>query len=130
MEIRKYNESKDFEKMVLLFESEEDWNCYSGKDSIGRYKEALRKSISYVAYSDDKLAGYSRSIDDFGFYIYVCDLLVNKDFRGNSIGKQLMECLLKDFPNQEVYVMSDVDLYYKKLGYEIEGSIFKVKSSI
>jgi hypothetical protein len=39
-----------------------------------------------------------------------------------------MERVCRDFPNQPVYVMSDSDPYYEKLGYEREGSIFIVKA--
>lgn len=38
-----------------------------------------------------------------------------------------MERVCQDFPDQPVYVMSDVDSYYEKLGYIREGSIFRVK---
>jgi predicted N-acetyltransferase YhbS len=58
---------------------------------------------------------------------YVYDLLVRKSYRGNQIGKNLMERMCQGFPNQPVYVMSDVDPYYEKLGYRKEGSIFEVK---
>jgi GNAT superfamily N-acetyltransferase len=54
-------------------------------------------------------------------------LLVRKSYRGRNIGKILMERVCRDFPGQTVYVMSDVDLYYEKLGYRREGSIFEVK---
>jgi predicted N-acetyltransferase YhbS len=55
-------------------------------------------------------------------------LLVRKTHRGKQIGKALMERVLKDFLNQAIYVMSDVDPYYEKLGYRREGSIFEVKA--
>ena len=54
-------------------------------------------------------------------------LFVRKTHRGKQIGKTLMEQVFKDFPNQPIYVMSDVDPYYEKLGYRREGSIFGVK---
>ncbi len=37
-----------------------------------------------------------------------------------------MECIYADYPGQVVYVMSDVDEYYKKLGYQRAGSVFEV----
>ena len=58
------------------------------------------------------------------------DLLVNKSWRGFSIGKELMECIVTDYPDIDVLVMSDVDEYYEKIGYEKEGSIFKVKRTL
>jgi hypothetical protein len=38
-----------------------------------------------------------------------------------------MEQVCADFPNDTVYVMSDVNDYYAKQGYAIEGTIFIVK---
>lgn len=121
--IRKYDPAVDYDPLLALIRSEgEEWKRYL--DST--YQRALEESITYVAYFDDELCGYSRSMRDGGLYIWVIDLLVHQKWRGHSIGKQLMECLLTDYPGQDVYVMSDIDVYYKKLGYQKEGSIFKV----
>ncbi len=37
-----------------------------------------------------------------------------------------MECVLAEFSNLDVFIMSDNDGYYEKLGYKNEGTIFKV----
>ena len=109
---------------MKLVESEgEEWEDYL--DPI--YRKALENSIVYVALIEKELCGYSRSINDSGLFIWVIDLLVSKKWRGLSIGKELMECILTDFPNIDLLVMSDVDQYYEKLSYKKEGSIFKVK---
>jgi len=122
--IRKYNPTLDYENLMRLIQSEgEEWNDYLNPE----YKKALDNSITYVALIGEELCGYSRSLGDSGLFVWVIDLLVNKDWRGHSIGKKLMECILYDYPNTDVFVMSDVDQYYEKLGYEKEGSIFKVK---
>lgn len=110
--------------MKMIFE-EEGWD-YANENFADKYKIALESSITYVACQNDVLFGYSRSLDDCGFYIYVCDLLVRPDFRGKEIGRKLMECIYKDYPNQIVYVMSDVDGYYEKVNYKRIGSIFEV----
>lgn len=129
IEIRKYNPSLDFEKLMQVIESEGgEWDYHSGSNREN-YKKSLAESITYVAYAGDVLCGYARSINDTGFYVYVLDLLVDKAYRGNAIGKRLMECLIDAYPNQKVYVMSDVDAYYTKLGYKREGSIFQVKKT-
>lgn len=127
MEIRKYEKENDEEKLMKMIENEdEEWNCYSAENKKKKYMAALEKSITYVAYEDDILCGYSRSIDDCGFYVYVCDLLVMPEFRGKNIGRKLIECIYIDYPDRVVYVMSDVDEYYKKQGYRREGSIYEV----
>ncbi|WP_348655442.1 GNAT family N-acetyltransferase [uncultured Roseivirga sp.] len=124
IEVKRYNHSKEYPELLKMIKSEgEEWKDYFTL----AYSEALKNSITYVAYIENELCGYSRSINDSGLFIWVIDLLVNKTHRGKAIGKSLMECLLTDYPNQAVFVMSDVDGYYKKLGYQKEGSIFRVK---
>ncbi|MBN2350649.1 MAG: GNAT family N-acetyltransferase, partial [Bacteroidales bacterium] len=108
MLIRKYQKDKDEKSLMKMIEDEPGWD-YANDFYAGKYKRALEASITYVAYQDDVLCGYSRSLDDCGLYIYVCDLLVKPCFRGRDIGRKLMACLYDDYPNQVVYVMSDVD---------------------
>ncbi len=125
MQIRKYNRLTDESKLMKMIEDEEGWD-YTSETLAEKYKAALQTSITYVAFQDDEICGYSRSLDDFGEYIYVCDLLVKPAYRGKEIGRKLMECIYSDYRDQVVYVMSDVDGYYNKIGYKRIGSIFEV----
>src|SRR5574344_1125249 len=125
MIIRRYNKATDESKVMQMISEEEGWD-YANENLAEKYKVALETSITYVACQDDVLCGYSRSLYDFGEYIYVCDLLVMPAYRGKGVGRKLMECLHQDYPHQEVYVMSGVDEYYAKLGYKRIGSIFEV----
>ncbi len=125
MNIRKYNKTADESNLMNMIAAEEGWD-YASEALAEKYKTALVTSVTYVAYDKDVLCGYSRSLDDFGVYIYVCDLLVKPAYRGKDIGKKLMECIYSDYPKQTVYVMSDVDGYYEKVHYKRIGSIFEV----
>jgi GNAT superfamily N-acetyltransferase len=128
LEIRRYIKESDEDKLMEMIREEgSEWECYWGEHYSGKYRKALSDSITYVAYEDETIFGYSRSLDDCGFYIYVCDLLVRPDSRGQGIGRKLMECIYNDYPKSTVYVMSDVDGYYMKLDYNREGSVFEVK---
>ena len=125
MLIRKYDKVVDEINLMKMIEDEEGWD-YADEVMSGKYKKALESSVTWVAYQDEVLCGYSRSLDDCGFYIYVCDLLVKPGFRGRDIGRKLIECLCLDYPTQVVYVMSDVDGYYEKAGFKRVGSIYEV----
>ena len=121
--IQTYNAHRDQQAIMALIESEGDeWRDYLNPG----YQEALKTSVTYVAYANDTLCGYSRSITDHGLYIWVIDLLVHRSFRGHAMGKALLTCLLDNYPGQRVFVLSDVDAYYEKIGYKKEGSIFEV----
>ncbi|NLN88015.1 MAG: GNAT family N-acetyltransferase [Syntrophomonadaceae bacterium] len=128
--IRRYIKEIDQEKvMQMLAEQSQEWECYSAAVVSGKYQTALESSITYVAYEGDFLCGYSRSLDDCGFYIYVCDLLVRPECRGRNIGRGLLQCVSIDYPGRTVYVMSDEDGYYQKLGFRKEGSVFEISSN-
>ena len=84
--IRKYNKFTDESALMQMILDEEGWD-YADASMAEKYKWTLESSITYVAYIENELCGYSRSLDDFGTYIYVCDLLVKPSFRGRDIGK-------------------------------------------
>lgn len=117
--------SKDDVGNIFEMIKEEGWTDYYKGSSCSKYVLALESSITYVAYKGDDICGYIRCREDDGFGVYVYDLLVRKKFRGEGIGKQLMDKIHSKYNPQPLYVMSDVDAYYEKLGYLKEGTVFK-----
>lgn len=126
MVIKRYTKADEKPLFDLLIDEGEDWSDYHDKEGRTKYLKALEKSVTYMAYDEEVLCGYVRCKEDDGFGVYVYDLLVKKTNRGNNLGKMLMERVYYDFPDQTVYVMSDVDIYYTKLGYKKIGSIFQI----
>lgn len=127
MLIRKYSKVDEEPLFEMIAEEGGEWSEYCGAEGYARYARALEASLTYVVYEDDRLCGYVRCREDDGFGVYVYDLLVIKSQRGRQFGRLLMQRVCEDFPDQMVYVMSDVDAYYEKLGYGRVGSIFEVK---
>lgn len=126
MLIRLYSPA-DRDLLFRLIENEgPTWALYYQDSTRRQYELVLEHSITYLAFSDDILCGYLRCREDDGFGVYIFDLLVAKPFRGQAIGSLLMARVREDFSDQTVYVMSDVDEYYEKLGFKREGSIFVV----
>jgi len=126
--VRRY-EPKDESVLFALIEREGDeWKDYWQGQGRIKYLKAVANSITYILYESEELCGYARCRDDDGYGVYVYDLLVDKSYRGKEYGRLLMEQVCRDFPDDTVYVMSDVDPYYTKLGYQKEGTIFIVKA--
>lgn len=127
--IRRY-EAQDENKLFSLIEHEGDeWQDYWKGENRTQYHKALSGSVVYLLFTGKKLCGFVRCRDDDGYGVYIYDLLVDQEHRGNEYGRLLMERVFCDFPDVAVYVMSDVNPYYEKLGYEKVGSIFLVKPS-
>lgn len=125
--IRRYVRSDSISLMNLIESEGKEWSSYYEGDGRVKYLKSLEQSISYVYVKDDQIIGYIRAIDDHGFDIYICDLLVNQNERGHHYGIELIQMIKKLYNNRDVYVMSDVDPYYIKAGYQKIGSVFEVK---
>ncbi|MGI6451430.1 MAG: GNAT family N-acetyltransferase [Desulfitobacteriia bacterium] len=127
MEIKLYSSADEICLFNMLREEGPEWECYYNPTALEKYRAALTASLTYVAYNDNTLCGFVRCRDDNGFGLYIYDLLVRKSYRGHGIGRQLLEFVCAKHPQSTVYVMSDTDEYYQKLGCRREGSIFQVQ---
>lgn len=126
--IRRYDPSEDMEKLFELMRVEgEEWSSYWDEQGREPFAHALDYSITLVAYEEDVLCGFCRTMEDAGLDLYIMDLLVHPSHRGWQIGRKLMETLKSIYPGKEIYVLSDVDAYYEKQGYARIGSVFTVR---
>ena len=112
-------------ELIALLTSDPDWSSFTGPDSINAFKSALLSNETYVYKIESKICGYLRALaDEFG--IYVSELYISPRHRKNGYGKELLKKIKQEHPNQDVYVLSDEDIYYEKLGYKRVGSIFQL----
>ncbi len=112
-------------ELIALLMSEPDWNSFTRPDTINAFKNSLLSSETFVFESQSKICGYLRALVD-GFGIYVSELYIAPSCRKNGYGKQLLRKIKQQHPDQDVYVFSDEDLYYEKLGFKRVGSIFRL----
>lgn len=122
--ILKYTKEHEFGLLALL-EQEPDWNSFLANDAIDSFKRALLESETYVIESQGDICGYVRALLD-GFGVYVSELYVAPSYRGNSYGAALLKNVKQANPDHDVYVFSDEDRYYDKLGCKRVGSVFRV----
>ena len=122
--ISKYKKAHEVE-LISLLKEEADWDYFTNNDAIGNFRKSLSNSISLVCYFDGFLCGYVRAIDD-PFGIYVSELYVSPSFRNKGCGRELLNSLKSRYSEREMYVFSDEDEYYEKLGLTKVGSIFQL----
>ena len=115
-----YKDTKTFEPKDLqdLFLSVE-W-------SSGHYPEklvvAMKNSASvFTAWSNEKLAGLINALDDGIMTAYVHYLLINPDYQGKGIGKELVRLIVEKYKDYLRIVLiaynKEVD-FYKQCGFE------------
>ena len=112
-------------ELIALLKKEPEWNSFTHTETIDIFKSALLSSQTYICKSQGQVCGYLRALVD-GFGIYVSELYVAPAFRNNRYGKELLKGIKKYHKDQDVYVLSDEDLYYEKLGCKRVGSVFQI----
>jgi len=123
-EIVKYDAGYEVELLSLL-KSEPDWNSFTAADALESFKSALLNSETFIYKSDNVVYGYIRALVD-AFGVYISELYVAPSIRNKGFGKALLATIKDQHPDQEVYVLSDEDLYYQKLGCKRVGSVFQI----
>jgi GNAT superfamily N-acetyltransferase len=90
-----------------------------------RSEEAIMKSIEnslcFGVYHGDKQISFGRMITDYSTFAYLCDVIINEEYRGQGIGKALVNYIIEYPALQEVKTMllttSDAHKLYEKYGF-------------
>lgn len=109
--IRRYNENDDYNKILESCIKERWIKFYTNKKD--EYKQALRKSITYVAYDETNYCGYMRCITDEVFTTYCCEIIVDDLYKRSGIGHMLIDTVKETYPLCSIDVLSDNDEFYK-----------------
>ncbi|WP_139891467.1 GNAT family N-acetyltransferase [Bacillus sp. D386] len=116
IEIRKYSE-QDFISINKL-NAEEQWtNLVTEKDKT---KQAWNNSnIAFVVLSKEEIIGYIRGITDKHVTLYICELLIEKRYRGLGIGQYLLKFVHGLYPSTRIEMLasSESQSFYNQIGY-------------
>jgi ribosomal protein S18 acetylase RimI-like enzyme len=115
--IRPYQEG-DFQRIQEL-NAEEGWtNLVKENDNTKRAWE--NSTIAYVVVSEgDEVVGYIRGLTDTRISLYICELLISKEYRGLGLGKELLQYVHQLYPKtrMEMLASSTSQTFYKSQGY-------------
>jgi len=85
--------------------------------------------IIFFAYVNDELAGQIRVLKNWNAYAYIDDIAVNENYRGQGVGRALMECAIewaksKGFPGMMLETQNNNAAgcrLYERCGFELCG---------
>ncbi len=91
----------------------------------GRDIETVRRSIQYSlcfgVYADERQIGFARVISDYTTYAYLDDVYMLASYRGQGLGKWLMECMLAhpDLQSLTRFGLTTIDqqAFYQQFGW-------------
>ncbi len=64
------------------------WANRRPKDTI---KKSIENSLCYGGYHSGKQVGFARVVTDWATMYYLCDVFIDEEYRGQGIGKKLIE---------------------------------------
>lgn len=87
---------------------------------VGRFTTMIRQAnLIVTARLDDRLIGIARSLTDWSYVTYLCDLAVDRDMQRRGVGKSLVEATRQAAPHAKVVLLSAPAAtdYYPHIGF-------------
>ncbi|MFN8382321.1 MAG: GNAT family N-acetyltransferase [Anaerolineales bacterium] len=57
-------------------------------------KRSIEHSLNFGVYDNERQVGFARVVTDQTIFAYLCDVFIHEDYRGHSLGKWMMECIM------------------------------------
>ena len=125
------SEHMSIEEVARLFRM----TYWAGERSIETIEKSLRNSSCYGVCLEDegKLVGFARVISDYATTYYLCDVVVDPDYRGRGLGTALVshiEALPVYAGLRGILVTRDAHSMYRQFGYEVLNGRAMVKEAL
>lgn len=98
--------------------------------SLSDIVKSIEHSECVCVYDQDKLIGFARIVTDYTTMFWICDVVVDEEYRNKGIGKKIMTYISElDFykPLKGILATRDAFGLYEKFGFKKEPSKFMSK---
>ncbi|MBI5298141.1 MAG: GNAT family N-acetyltransferase [Chloroflexi bacterium] len=87
-----------------------------------RTERALQNSLTFGVYDGDRQIGLARVVSDYAIFAYLCDVLIHEEYRGQGLGKWLMQTILEhpDLRSMRRWTLATADAHglYRQYGFD------------
>ena len=107
---------------------------WADKRTLEQIDKSTRNSSCYGVYieAEEKLVGFARVISDYATSYYLCDVVIDNDYRHKGLGTALISYIVQ-LPQYEglrgILITKDAHALYKKFGYEVLNDCVMVKAA-
>lgn len=101
--IRPYTEV-DFSE-IHRFNNDEGWTnlVEKNEDTKGAWNNS---NIAFIVESDDQVVGYVRGLTDGFISLYVCEVIIHKEYRGLNLGNELLKYVHSLYPKTRMELLA------------------------
>jgi N-acetylglutamate synthase-like GNAT family acetyltransferase len=111
-----------FERMdtdaVYELLSKSYWASERPKDVI---VQSMHNSVCFGLFESGKQIGFARVITDNVVFAWICDVIIDSNFRGNGLGKWLLSCILEHLDLQVKTIglfTKDAHTFYEQYNFK------------
>lgn len=94
------------------------WARDRSRDAVAK---SVANSLCFSIFKGDEQIGFVRAITDGITYAVILDMIIREDFRGQGLGKWLVQCIDEHpeiVPLRQVLWTVDADDFYRQGGFE------------
>lgn len=116
---RKIDKSKIGEIVSLLHKSE-----WASERKDKEIEKSIENSQCYIACTgENKIVGFARIITDFVTTFYLMDVIVEEVYRGQGLGKMLMDTIMEDVGDLYGILHTDsAQRFYEAYGFVVTAT--------
>lgn len=95
------------------------WAKNRTREQIGK---SIMNSLCFRVYDGEKQVAFARAVTDYSVMYWLCDVFVDEAYRGQGLGKFLVECIVTHPDLKElsgILCTRDAQGLYRKYGFEV-----------
>jgi N-acetylglutamate synthase-like GNAT family acetyltransferase len=77
--------------VICEFLSRSYWANKRPRDAI---EKSIQYSLNFGVYDGERQIGFARVVTDRAVFAYLCDVFIHEEYRGKTLGKWMMQCIL------------------------------------
>jgi len=84
-------------------------------------EKSVENSLCFSLLKDEEQIGFARVLTDEMAYAIILDMIIREDFRGQGLGKWLIQCICEHpevTPLRQVLWTGDADEFYRRRGFD------------
>ncbi|MBR6801317.1 MAG: GNAT family N-acetyltransferase [Eubacteriaceae bacterium] len=99
---------------------------WADKRPSEQIEKSIENSVCYGVFhkETDELIGFARTVTDFATTYYLADVIVDENYRGNGIGKAIVNTVTTDEEMKDLFgilVTRDAHGLYQQYGFVKDG---------
>lgn len=92
---------------------------------------SVRNSLCYSLYHKEYLVGFARIVTDYVSVFWLCDVVVDEDYRGRGLSKRLLDFIFTNnqYKGLGILITEDTHGLYERYGYKLNRDNFMIRSN-